>query len=395
MGRSIAWFFVVGSLHCADPSEVSLRSRIETVLREELQATGVASLQVAVAFGNNSVIEAAVGYADLENRVPAAPSTRYRSASISKWFTATATMKLASQGKLDLDATVQSYCDDFPNKGAPITVRQLLTHRSGLRHYVDYAALLERAESEADKQVIERRSLRSKAGACTRYVDRVTPLENFKDDPLESRPGTAWRYTSFGYRLLGCVLESASGANYSLLMEQEVFSPAKMRHTVADDAWAIIESRASGYRVKRDGTIRRADMRDVSENLPAGGHLTTATDLVSFAVAFHRGELVDTQTRGTMIDGLSYELGDAPSYDSWRLAVPAEPRYAYGVMSFPNENDPWYGHTGRQAGGSGIVVLVPDKNLAVAALTNTKGWNGYLDLTRKLVELVGNETGSP
>ncbi|MEO0460910.1 MAG: serine hydrolase domain-containing protein, partial [Myxococcota bacterium] len=311
-------------------------------------------------------------------------------ASISKWFTATAAMKLASQGKLDLDATVQSYCDEFPKKHAPITVRHVLTHRSGIRHYVDYEALLERAESEADKQLIERRLSRSKAGACTRYVDRVVPLENFKNDPLEFSPGTEWQYTSFGYRLLGCVLEGASGDSYSSLVEQEVFAPAKMGHTVADDAWAIVENRASGYRVGRDGTIRRADMRDVSENLPAGGHLTTATDLVSFAVAFHGGQLVDAQTRRRMLEGLSYELGDVPSYDSWRLAVPAEPRYAYGVMSFPNENDLWYGHTGRQAGGSGIVVLVPEKNLAVAALTNTKGWNGYLDLTRKLVELVEN-----
>lgn len=113
----------------------------------------------------------------------------------------------------------------------------------------------------------------------TRYNDVIAPLDTFKDDELVFEPGTDWLYSSFGYRLLACVLQGASNTRYVDLMDRVVFAAAGMSHTVPDDAWAVIPHRVSGYRIER-GTARRADSKDVSENLPAGGCLSTASDLV-------------------------------------------------------------------------------------------------------------------
>jgi CubicO group peptidase (beta-lactamase class C family) len=268
-----------------------------------------------------------------------------------------------------------------------ITTRQLLTHKSGIRHYVDYEGELSQASSDEERAGIEQKQNRDALGTYTRYTDVVRPLDNFKDDPLDFEPGTDWLYSSLGYRLLGCVLEGASGQSYRSLMEDMIATPVGMTSTIPDDAWAIIPNRAAGYRLDRGEPLRRADMRDVSENLPAGGHLTTATDLVAFGHAFHARKLVSPESVTLMTQGLSNNP-ETEDFTSWRHAIPSQDKYAYGIMSFPNEQRLWIGHTGRQAGASSIVVLVPEQDIVIAVLTNVKGWGGYLGFVRKLQLIV-------
>ena len=366
----------------------SLKDDIERALQTELSQSGIPSLQVAVGKDDKIIFDGAVGFADMENGVAASPDTKYRSSSISKWLTATATLALVEQGRLDLDEAIQEYCPEFPDKRWPVTSRHLLTHTSGIRHYVDYERELSEATTDAERIDIERRKNRDALSMYTRYTDVIAPLENFKNDPLVFEPGTSWLYSSFGYRVLGCVLEGASGRSYRSLLEEEITSAAGMISTVPDDAWAIIPDRAAGYHLDRGNPLRRADMRDVSENLPAGGHLTTASDLIAFAQAFHALELVSAQSVSLMTRSLSKGLGDTESYTSWRHVVPSREKYGYGIMLFPNENRLWIGHSGRQAGSSSMVVLVPDENLSIAVLTNVKGWDGYLTLVREIQSVV-------
>jgi CubicO group peptidase (beta-lactamase class C family) len=373
----------------------TLRQDVERAIRLELEQSGAPSIQVAIGHGGEIIFEGAFGLADVENDVPASPETRYRSASISKWLTATAAMRLAEQGHLDLDVSIQRYCPEFPQKDWPITTRQLLTHSSGIRHYADYESELGSADTMEDRAEIERRKTRDQLSTYTRYTDVEAALDSFKDDPLVFEPGKKWLYTSFGYRLLACVLEGASGRTYRALLQEEVLQPAGMSGTTPDDAWTITPHRASGYRLDRGEPLRRADMRDVSENLPAGGHLTTATDLVMFAQAFLAGRLVSAESAALMTQGLSNDSDESVNYTSWRHAIPSRDKYAYGIMSFPNENNLWIGHTGRQAGGSSIVILVPDQEIAIAILTNVKGWGGYLSFARELYSIVARNLQHP
>jgi CubicO group peptidase (beta-lactamase class C family) len=95
----------------------------------------IPGLSVAIAVGNQVVYSNGFGMADLENSIPAKATTVYRTASIAKPMTAVAVMRLAEQGKLDLDAPIQKYCRAFPEKNYPVTARQLLGHLAGVRHY--------------------------------------------------------------------------------------------------------------------------------------------------------------------------------------------------------------------------------------------------------------------
>ncbi len=364
------------------------KERISEAAQEELRQNGTPSLQIAIGHKDKIIFEGAYGLSNMENDVAATPKTKYRTASISKWMTATAAMRLAEQGKLDLDESIRTYCQQFPEKPWPITTRHLLTHTSGIRHYADYEGALATASTDAERADIERRQYQDALGTYTRYTDIVAPLDNFRNDPLMFEPGTSWMYTSFGYRVLGCVLEGAANRSYRTLMEDEVFQQVGMTSTVPDDAWAIIPHRAAGYRLERGEPLRRADMRDVSENLPAGGYLTTAADLIAFAQAFYTGQLVSAETIAIMTQHLFNNSGETEDYTSWRHATPSREKYAYGIMSFSNEKELWIGHTGQQAGASSIVVLIPERNLSIAVLTNLKGWGGYLDFVRTIYSIV-------
>lgn len=372
----------------AEEVRESWQHEIASAAMDELQQSGTPSLQIAVAQDGQVIFQGAYGLADVENSVTATPETRYRTASISKWFTASAAMILADQGALDLDVSIQTYCPQFPEKRWPITTRQLLTHTSGIRHYANYDAELDQATSASARDDIEKRRTRDQLGTYTRYTEVVTTLDNFKEDPLLFEPGSNWSYSSYGYRVLGCVIEGAAKQPYRTALKNLVFEPAGMVDTVDDDAWSIVPNRVSGYRLSRSEPLRRADMRDVSENLPAGGHLSTATDLVRFAQAFDNEKLPGSQSATLMSAPLGKTRDDVAGSPSWRDAIPSESKYGYGVMFFPNANGTWIGHTGRQAGASAIVILVPEENLSIAVLSNAKGWNGFISFTEKIRAIV-------
>jgi serine beta-lactamase-like protein LACTB, mitochondrial len=359
-----ALLLLSGLARAAGLSEAQQReiSQLATAALKERELPG---LSVAVA-KDERIWAAGFGSADLEQSTPVSAQTMFRTASIAKWLTATAAMRLVERGTLDLDAPVQQYCPRFPKKKWPVTSRQLLTHTAGVRHY--YGENGEKPETAAERQALEDKIRREKAGQYTRYTDVLGPLDVFKDDPLLFQPGTKTAYTSLGYRLLGCVLEGAARAPYRKLMRELVFEPAQMTAITEDDAQAIVPHRAAGYSKAADGKLIRAAFRDVSENLPAGGYLSTADDLVRFALAFEAGKLVTDATRGQMlqhprlIDGsLAPDPGGFPDF-----------YYGVGIAVGPDSRPAWF-HAGGQSGVSGYLMWFPDTKIAVALLTNRDG----------------------
>jgi len=369
-------------------NEKELGEAISKLAIEELNNSGTPSLQIAIGYKDSIIFEETYGIADLENNVPATTKTIYRTASISKWLTATAAMILVNQGKLDLDTPIQNYCSYFPQKKWSITTRQLLTQTSGIRSYVDIDEELSKATTLQDTLIIENRNRLELLGSYTHYTDLKESLDNFKEDSLLFEPGTDWSYSSQGYRVLGCVLEGASGMSYQSLIKRLVFQPTQMESTTEDDSWAIIANRASGYRLQRGKPIRRADMRDVSENLPAGGHLSTASDLIRFAQAFNSGMFFHSKNIKLMSSPYFENSKILKNEPSWRDAIPSKEKYGYGIMLFSDPKTKKYGHTGRQAGGSSIVIVIPEKEIIIAVLTNSKGWNGYISFTKAIEEII-------
>ena len=260
--------------------------RIETVIASEMARQSIPALSIAIAVNNRIVYANGFGFADLENFVPARADTLYRTAPIAKPMTATAVLQLVERGKLDLDAPIQQYCPAFPEKNWPVTARQLLGHLGGVRHY----------------------KCGDEATGKKHYFSVVESLELFKDDPLLHEPGTAFRYTTFGYVHLGCAIEGASGMSYLDYMQKNVFDPAGMHRTGPDDVHRILPNRARGYVVldeddyeslpdaaKADaevGALYNASLHDTSMKVPGGGLGSTAVDLVKFALAHNTGLLL-------------------------------------------------------------------------------------------------------
>lgn len=364
----------------------SWQQQLDQAAREALETSGTPSLQIAVGSGGKVIYQGAWGFADLEHQVPASNLTRYRTASISKLFTAVAAMRLAEAGNLDLDVTIQTYCPAFPIKRWTITPRQLLTHTAGIRHYIDYDSTLAAATTEEERHAIQDKQNGERLSSVTRYSQITPTLESFKNDPLLFEPGSSWAYSSFGYRVLACVIEGAAKQPFRSVLQTQVFDIAGMAGATDDDAWAIIPNRAAGYRLGRDKSIRRADLRDVSENLPAGGHLASATDLVLLAETLRTNVLVSPVTTRWMY--LQAKGSAKTAEPSWRDAIPSESKYGAGMMLFPAANGLRVGHTGRQAGGSAIVAWLPNADLSIAIMTNAKGWNGYISLLGTIQKLL-------
>src|SRR2546426_9120253 len=162
-------------------------ARERTLVCERL-ATQIPGVQVAVAVNGKLVWSEGCGYADAERQQPVTRETQFRIGSVSKPLTATAVVLLYERGKLDLDAPVQRYVPSFPDKGYPITTRQLAGHLAGIRHY------------RGDEFVLNRR-----------FGSVGEGLTIFQDDSLLFPPGTRFSYSSYGWNLISAVIEGAAG----------------------------------------------------------------------------------------------------------------------------------------------------------------------------------------
>ncbi len=323
------------------PRSPGITKEIERLLTESMSDNHIPGLSVAIVLDGRLAWSAGFGMADLENEVPATPETEYRTASIGKAMTATAVMQLVERDRIDLDVPIQRYCPAFPRKRWPINTRQILSHTAGIRHY---------GGSNEEEELFN----------TVHYDNVIDPLAIFSDDPLLFEPGTAYQYSTFGYDVLGCVLEGAAGVPYLQSMRSQIFEPAGMDRTRDDDPAAIIPHRAAGDRLDAEGRLKNARGVDMSSKLPAGGFITTAPDLARFAAAVMNHQLIAKETFETMIRPVRLPDGKATGYGlGWGL--------------FPDET--WYGereafHGGSTPGASGMLYLLPDRRFAVAILTN-------------------------
>jgi CubicO group peptidase (beta-lactamase class C family) len=338
-----------GTVPALPPTEVRA---IESAASAFLAERKVPGLSVAIVVDRQLRWTGGIGLADVENAVPATAETMYRLASVSKPITATAAMQLVERGRLDLDAPVRRYVPSFPEKPWPITTRQLLSHLGGIRHYLP--------NEEFD--------------ATRRYAGVLEGLDVFKDDPLVHEPGTAYLYSTYGFDLVGAVVEAAAGTRFLDYLRENVFRPAGMESIRDDDARSLIPHRAQGYVRIANGELRNASPADTSYKIPGGGLIATAADLGRFAAALESGALLRPETRTDMWTRQKTRAGRVLSYGlGWDL-------------------EEWKGrrevsHTGGQERVSTVLYLQPDRGLAVVVLTNLQGAHPT-DLARTIAQII-------
>jgi len=328
-----------------------------------MAANNIPGLSVAVVQNGEFVWSGGFGMADLENSVPATVETLFRLGSISKPLTAVGAMELWQQGKLDLDAPVQNYCPSFPDKGVAITTRELLGHLGGIRHY--------HSESIDDPEVSN----------VSHFDDPIQGgMRFFKNDPLISKPGTQFHYSTQGYTLVGCAIEGASKQKYVDYMRQNVFMPIGMTHTLVDDRYAVIPGRARFYQKDKLRRVVNADFLDSSYKIPGGGWLSNAADMARFEVALLAGRLVPQSTLELMWTPL-------------KRSVNSRDGYGLGFGAFTERGIRYVGHSGGQQGTSTNILMAPETKCGVVVLINMENVSADR-LSKQLLQIV-LQNGNP
>ncbi|MFM7485481.1 MAG: serine hydrolase domain-containing protein, partial [Cytophagales bacterium] len=176
-----------------------------------LDESNVNGLQLCVSIKGKLKLSRGFGLADVENKLPVTPNTRFRINSVSKSLTSAALIKLSSENKLDLDAPIQKYIPSFPLKKYSFTTRQLAGHLDGIRDY-----------HQNDLSDLVR---------TEHYETATQAIKIFENDSLLCKPGSKGHYSKFGGNLIGAVIEGASGQNYLDYMQEHIWKPMAMMNT--------------------------------------------------------------------------------------------------------------------------------------------------------------------
>lgn len=319
--------------------EGARQAAIEGLLEKNLPG-----LSVAVGVDEVVVWTEGFGLADLERRVPVTPRMRFRIGHVSKALTSAAVGLLLEQGRMDLDADIHTYVPAFPKKAWPMSLRELMGHTAGLGHY----------DAQSDYMPTSH---------CERASDG---LRLFADDPLLFEPGTASRYSSYGWILVSAAVEAVADESFFTFMNRGVFEPLEMSDTAVDKAGEPGADRVTFYYPRFSGDPATgpdlAQAVDYSCFAGAGAFLSTPADLVRFGLALGSGALLKRHTVTRLQLPQLLASGEETEYGlGWMLnTVPlaGEPAHEAGHASLT------------LLGGSTSFLTFPERGLVVAVTSN-------------------------
>lgn len=291
---------------------------------------------------NNKVLyERASGFADLPNEIPNTAETKFASASAGKVFVAVGILQLIEQGKIRFDDTLGVLLDIPLNSiDLDVTVRQLLTHTSGVPDYFDESVMDEYEELWKDYPNYK-----------IRHNSDLLPL--FIDRPMMYPRGEQFRYNNSGYVLLAMIIEKVTGMDFDRYLKKNLFDPCGMESTGYYEMDKLPSKCANHYIYCADTKDYRTNIFSVdAKGTGAGGAFITVKDVVRFWTNLLEGNLISKALVSDMLsrqsgDGLDAEEGYY-GYGVWIIANPEGRDFAYfqgcdpGV-SFLSEYNPNHG----------------------------------------------------
>ena len=318
------------------------RNRIDNVFARFNRATSP-GCAVGVSLDGAIVATFAYGMADLEHDVPLQPDSIFEPGSVTKQFTAAAVLLLAQQGKLSLDDPARKYLPELPDYGAPLTIRHLLNHTSGLRDWGSVEAI---------------------AGwpRTTRSYTHAHVLDILsRQRSLNYLPGAEYSYTNSGYNLAAILVGRVAGKPLAEFTHEAIFAPLGMTSTSwRDDFRRIVKRRAIAYSQDGNSVRQLMPFEDVYGN---GGLLTTVGDLLRWNQNFTTG-----QVGGRALPEQEVQQG--------RLADGRTIAYAAGLMVLHYKGLDEISHSGTTAGYNAWLGRYPGPGLSVAVLCNSSAANG-------------------
>lgn len=326
-------------------------------------AQPVPALAFAVAGQQGPLWSTAIGTADLELGVPARPEHRFRIGSVSKVLTSTAAARLVSRGLLELDTPIAYWLPDLPAHHRATTLRQLLTHRGGVRHYLPK----DLDPKQPGGSVMTR-------GSWT----NAEILAAFIDDALVAPAGEMVSYSSWGYSLASLAMEAAAGQPFLDLIETEIARPFGLESLAPDQPGKVVPGRVRGYVGEEERRWLQERFPDAGWPEPVAGWAHTAPvnpaycwagagflmsvpDVARFGAALLDGpdSRITPQERALLFTPLTEKTDASPPLGlGWRLDADARGR------------ERWH-HAGATQGGRAVLVVYPGLGLSVALASNS------------------------
>lgn len=321
--------------------EDQLESKANQIINKQMVSGNFLGVTAGLYIENCGTYKSGAGFVEKGDQKRATSDMLGRIASVSKPMTAIAIMQLYERGLLDLDIPIQNYLKEFPKKAkGDISIRHLLKHTSGIPHYAS----------------------KWEALSFTHYPTLTNALDAIKNKELDFKPGTQYRYSSYGYTLLGAIIEEASQMSYEEYMKKNIWDTAGMSNTGLEEAGQKYNNKSKQY-LKIKSTYIKSPKTDLSIIYPAGGVQSTVGDLLKFGEAVLSNRLIKRSTLDMMInatDELAPAAGDDPYGFGW--GVYDDPKYGRIIQ-----------HGGTQPGTSAFFSIFMDHKIVSAVMSNSFG----------------------
>jgi CubicO group peptidase (beta-lactamase class C family) len=328
-------------------------AQIDAIALDEMARQGIVGMAVGIVNNGQVYYTRGYGYADPDARAPVTPNTLFRWASISKTLTATAVLQLDEQMPgFSLSDRVSEHVPYWPNAGnkGRIRIWQLLSNRSGIIHY-----------NQKKHCYLNRAPRYDRREHASEFYDARQSVAVFSGQPLCFDPGTHYKYSTFGYSLLGAAVESAAGMPYADWIENRIRRPLAME-SLRQGTGTRIGFEHDGYRT---GKVYEDN---AAWKLPGGGWESDIIDLARFANGLLQGSLLDNTSR------------------LW-TRVPGNRTYGFGINHNADNSLVW--HEGLKDSSRTLMVLYPaspEDHLGIVLMTNTLDSNPGR-IARRLAEL--------
>ncbi|HEY5824779.1 MAG TPA: serine hydrolase domain-containing protein [Cyclobacteriaceae bacterium] len=268
-----------------------LEKKIDSLVKPYIDSTKVAGIAVGVFKDHKPLLIKGYGYADLEFDVKLPANASFEIGSVTKQFTGAAILQLADQGKLSLEDDPTKYIK-FNLHGKKVTIRQLLSHTSGIKGYTELPMF---------------------GNLMVHKYDRDTLMRMVEKEPFDFEPGEALIYNNTAFYMLGLIIEKVSGVSYEEYVQKNLFEKAGMTNSYYCNETKITKNRAHGYDGAEKGLVRAAYL-DHTWPYAAGSLCSTTEDLEKWNEALHHGKILSEKMYEEFLTPVSLNDGTVTHY---------------------------------------------------------------------------------
>jgi CubicO group peptidase (beta-lactamase class C family) len=334
---------MVAAIVCCVVNCVGAADEIDSHIIKVMSEKQIPGLQLAVARGGKVIKTGNYGLSNLQDSVEVSSKTRFPINSMTKAFTGVAVMQLADQGRLTVDDTVDMHLADIPEAWRKLTIRQLMSHTSGLPNILQSKAKLIRGDDpEASWQAVV-------------------------DAPMQFIANTRFAYNQVGYILVGKIIDKLSGQPFTDFITERQLQPLGMTKT-AEAGFGyfeyVVPDQARQYYFGPDGRLHTLHAEFAPFLRTAAGMTSNATELAHYSIALQQGKLLKPDSLKTMWTATTLENGETAGFNE------LENGYGIGWQVIGREELPAVSASG---GNATTMIVYPEDDLTIVVLTNLIG----------------------